>query len=164
MNPDKLEEIEHFAHEFLEKRKDLIYHHYKIVPYAIDIIKELREEFGLKVVACTNARNHAKHLKILTDAGIDISSLFDDIITPSDNIYMPDPLFLQPTLIKYGLFDTPWLSLIVGDQVDKCLSCGHLNGMRTVYLSNVANHRHANCRALALGQHARPDFSILDFR
>jgi hypothetical protein len=164
LNPDKLEEIEHFAHEFLEKRKDLIYHHYKIVPYAIDIIKELREEFGLKVVACTNARNHAKHLKILTDAGIDISSLFDDIITPQENIYMPDPLFLQPTLIKYGLFDTPWLSLIVGDQVGKCLSCGHLNGMRTVYLSNVANHRHANCRALALGQHARPDFSILDFR
>ena len=48
--------------------------------------------------------------------------------------------------------------------MDKCLSCGHLNGMRTVYLSNVANHRHANCHALALGQHARPDFSVLDFR
>ena len=72
LNPDKIEEIEQVAHEFLDKRKDLIYHHYKIVPYAIDIIKELREEFGLKVIACTNARNHTKHLKILADAGIDI--------------------------------------------------------------------------------------------
>jgi hypothetical protein len=49
--------------------------------------------------------------------------------------------------------------------VDRCLSCGHLNGIRTVYLTNVGkDHRFANCRALALGQHARPDFSVLDFR
>lgn len=141
----------------------MIYHHYRIAPYAIDIIKELREDFGLKVVACTNARNHAKHLKILTDAGIDLPTLFDDLIVPLDLVYMPDPSYLTPTLKKYGLQDTPWLSFMVGDQLSKCLACAHQSGLRTVYLSNVPNHRHANCHALALGGH-RPDFSILDFR
>ena len=48
-----------------------------MVSHAIDIIKELREDFGLKVVACTNARNPEKHLKILRDAGIDLATLFD---------------------------------------------------------------------------------------
>jgi len=76
-------------------------------------------------------------------------------------IKMPNPEFILKILQKFPHVK-PHEAFIVGDKINRCLAAGHMAGIRTVYFSNIPQHRDANCKAMAHGAH--PDFSILDFR
>lgn len=99
-----LDRIDHDTYHSLEQlcksffsRPELLYHNHKLAPFALETIRELRENFGLKIVACSNSNAPLRHKIVMEQfGGAKIEELFDDFVVSADlqGVRMPNPEFV----------------------------------------------------------------------
>lgn len=145
-------------------RPDLLHYDYKLVPYAIDTVKLIKDLLGLKVAVCSNSNTPLKRIKVLESLiePLKVDDLFDAFIISGDvGVRKPNPEILKLVLSRFPDV-RPHEAFIVGDQIDRDVACAHDSGIRSVYFGVAPYNREANYKALGHG--CIPDFSILDLR
>ncbi len=58
-----------------------MHYNYELMPFAIETVRYLKNEMGLKIAACSNSNTPLKRIKVLeTNGGFKIEELFDAFI------------------------------------------------------------------------------------
>ena len=147
----------------LLEQPELLYINYKLAPHAIETIKFLKNELGLKIAACSNSNTPLKRFQTFEQlGGFKVEEIFDAFIVSGDvGVRKPNVEILKILLSKFPEVK-PHEAFMIGDQLDRDIICAHLASVRSIFYGVAPYNRQANAKALSHG-HA-PHFSILDFR
>eukprot|EP00347_Sterkiella_histriomuscorum_P013735 403363567 len=147
--------------QHLMSLEDNIHFQYKMMPHALDVLKDLKQK-GIKIVACSNSSIPQKRKKVLERFGFVIDEIFDDFVVSGDvSFRKPDPEILKIIFRKYPDVK-PFESVVIGDSIGKDIVCGHLAGTRSIQIVYSQSNKAKNYKKIEEGH--VPDFTILDLR